>query len=65
MPKQKDGFNWRVDYTVTIDGVTKSNNRKFRVTADARGFVTAARAKFTSDPRVTTFKFTTSKIEKE
>lgn len=57
MPKQKDGKNWQVDYTVTMDGQDHAQNRKFRVRDDATIFITHAKAVFKANPRVTAFNF--------
>ena len=39
MPKQKDGLNWAVDFSVTkADGATQEGTKKFRVQADAANF---------------------------
>lgn len=65
MPKQKDGKNWVVEYTLTMDGVDHAQSRKFRVRDDAQQFVNRAK-ELVADPRTTASKFVykISKIEK-
>ena len=39
-PKQKDGINWVVDFTIELkDGQTRSGHREFRVREDAQRFI--------------------------
>ena len=52
MPKQKEGKNWVVDYTIDMDGKTHTQNRKFRVQEDAYEFVKELK-KLVADSRTT------------
>ena len=63
-PKQKDGKNWIVNYTVTLDGEEHQQHRKFRVREDARIFIDNATKNLERDERVTSSNFQLSKIEK-
>jgi len=66
MPTRKDGKNWIVNYTVTLDdGSTHDQSRKFRVRDDAQAFINNAKRLIT-DPRSNAVKIThtISKIEK-
>ena len=64
-PKQKDGKNWIVNYTITMDGEDHVQSRKFRVRDDAQQFVKRAK-ELVADPRTTATKVVAkiSKIEK-
>lgn len=64
MPKRKDGKNWIVDYTVTLNGEDHSQSRKFRVRQDAYDFIESAKATLERDDRVSSSKFNISKLEK-
>ena len=57
MPKQKDGKNWKVDYTAIHDGELVEQTRKFRVREDAVEFVKRAKKVFAGNRRVTEFNF--------
>ena len=61
-PQQKDGKNWIVKYSITLNGVVKENSRKFRVRADAQNFVTNAKSTVSRDDRVTASSFKISKF---
>jgi hypothetical protein len=61
-PKRKDGKNWRVDYTITLDGEDHTQTRKFRVRADATDFVRNAKHTLKQNPAVTAYTFKVSKI---
>jgi hypothetical protein len=66
MPKQKDGKNWIVNYTITkADGTVGQQSRKFRVRDDAHRFINRAK-ELRDDPRTDIVKFEhkVSKIEK-
>jgi len=57
-PKQKDGKNWRVDYTVTTnDGAEHQQSRKFRVRDDAYQFISRAK-ELVADPRTNAIDIT-------
>ena len=65
MPKQKDGKNWIVNYTITMDGEDHTQSRKFRVRDNAYVFVNKMKD-LVADPRTTATNVTykVSKIEK-
>lgn len=63
MPKQKDGKNWIVNYTITLDGEDHNQSRKFRVREDASDFVKQSKLTLSRDDRVSSSKFKISKLE--
>ena len=63
MPKQKEGKNWVVNYTVVVNGESKDSARMFRVRQDAVDFVAEAKSLFSKDKRVSSSKFSISKID--
>lgn len=65
MPKQKDGLNWKVDFTITAGGETHERTKKFRVRDNAQDFINETK-KLVADPRnnATAATFKISKIER-
>jgi len=57
MPKQKDGKNWIVSYSITMNGKTTKVDRKFRIKSDASNFIKDSTKTLKKDDRVTSFKF--------
>ena len=57
MPKQKDGKNWIVSYSVKMNGKTHNADRKFRVKSGALDFIKDSTKTLKKDDRVTSFKF--------
>jgi hypothetical protein len=57
MPKQKDGKNWIVAYSITMNGKTTKVDRKFRIKSDASNFIKDSTKTLKKDDRVTSFKF--------
>ena len=57
MPKQKDGKNWIVAYSITMNGKTTKVDRKFRIKSDAFNFIKDSTKTLKKDDRVTSFKF--------
>jgi hypothetical protein len=56
-PKQKDGKNWQVDYTITLDGNVHNQSRKFRVRDDATDFIKTSKNTLDRNDNVTHYKF--------
>ena len=57
MPKQKDGKNWIVAYSITMNGKTTKVDRKCRIKSDASNFIKDSTKTLKKDDRVTSFKF--------
>jgi len=62
MPKQKEGKNWIVKYSITINGKVHKQTRKFRIRADATDFIKHAKGVLKSNDDATNWKFTIEKL---
>ena len=56
-PKMKDGKNWIVSYSATMNGKTSHADRKFRIKSNALAFIKDSKNTLKRDDRVTSFKF--------
>ena len=62
MPKQKEGKNWVVNYTIVLNSKPHEQSRKFRVRADAYDFIEESKRQLSRDSRVTSSKFKVEKL---
>ncbi len=64
-PKQKDGKNWIVRYTVeALDGAKHGQSRKFRVRSDAYDFIEQTKRLLPDVARVPAIQSFTYKVSK-